>query len=507
MVGADGRRSARRSVQGGMITVALGTLLLAVGCGAGEEADAAAASPQHDQNDGVHVPGQGPRLSVDRPRDTLNIAGGGTAAPYNYAPSVMADGSTTRMWWCSQLPDAGPPGDDILYAQAPGIDGPYGSNGVAATAALSGSGGTAFDAKHTCDPSVIRVGGTYYMYYTGAAGDKAHGNAIGMAKSTDGTTWQRNGEPIVRPSLGNDGQNTYGAGQPSALYLDGWFYLLYTDTSSRSAGDNGAGQFVLRAKDPTFTEQVQMLTGSGFTDKGMLAPGNEKNLVDAFSADWMFSDALDAFALAHETKHGTEITFFDRNLRSQPYQPVLLTGPWQEGPGLARRGDGHAPVSTSDPCSRVPLDVVRATVTPNAPSNLSHFGLDVTGVHGCATPGRALGLLRGYGVLSPQRTVYLVVDGGIVRVERRSVAEALALGVLDTRVPALDGAPMLADLAPAAPGITATGRPLGLMLSDGKLWPVGKDELARLNSSPVQTVSPDRWDIYPSGSDLSRLRG
>lgn len=453
----------------------------------------------------VNAPQRGPALHTADARKRMRIVDGGRAAPYNYAPSVMRDGRDTKMWWCSQLPDASAPGDDVLYAQAPHVDGPYSK----AKAVFSGTGRDTFDRVHTCDPSVIRVNGTYYLYYTGAADDREHANSIGIAKSTDGVTWRRAaaGEPIASPAMGVRKNNTYGAGQPSVLHLNGWYYLLYTDTSNRSAGDNGAGQFVLRAKDPTFSEHVQGLTDDGFVDKGLITPGNARSIVDAFSADWAYSDALGAFAVAHETKHGTQVTFYNKTLRTQPYQPLLLEGPWKEGPGLVRRPNGHLPVSKTNPCRRVPVDVVRATTGRDAPSGLSHFGKDVIGARGCRTTDRALALLHGYGVVSPRGTVDIVQDGGLVRVQRRSVAEALSNRVLDQRIPALAGAPVLARLDAGAPALRAPGRGLGLRLSDRKLWPVGDPEVARLNASRTTLVDPGRWDAYPPGQNLSDPAG
>src|SRR5436309_11543539 len=46
------------------------------------------------------------------------VAAGGPGAPYNYAPSVLRVGGRYRMWWCSQLPGAARPGDQILYADS-----------------------------------------------------------------------------------------------------------------------------------------------------------------------------------------------------------------------------------------------------------------------------------------------------------------------------------------------------------------------------------------------------
>ncbi|TDQ01198.1 beta-xylosidase [Labedaea rhizosphaerae] len=420
------------------------------------------------------------------------VAAGGGDSHYNYAPAVMQDGGAVRLWWCSQLGSAGPPGDDILYASAPTLDGPFRSPRAVFTGSRRG-----FDAVHTCDPSVLRIDGTYYLYYTGSAGGHAHGNAIGLAVSTDGRHWQRRVKPIATASGLDPKANKYGIGQPAALKLGAWFYLMYTDTTEPGAGPNGAGQFVLRAHDAAFTKDVQTLTANGFQARD--AHPVKKSIVDAFSADWMWVDALNAFAVAHETKSGTTITFLGADLTAAPYEPVVLTGPWQEGPGLARTADGHAVIPVDDPCGRVPLDVLRATVNPAAPTNMVHFGLDVTGADGCGTVERALNTLRGYAFPSPQRTMDLVVGSGVVRVDRRSVAAKLAVAVLDHPVPALAGVPVLARLKPGAPARTAPGRGVGLLLDDGKLWTVPA-AAAALNASATATVTPEEFDGYAGGT-------
>jgi hypothetical protein len=361
-------------------------------------------------------------LATDRGRGgTGVVASGGPAAPYNYGPTVLVQGGRYRMWWCSQLPGVGAPGDDVLYAESSSPDGPFtGPDGRPATPVFTG-GGTGFDAVHTCDPSVISVGGLTYLYYTGAAGDHARGNAIGVAVSRDGLTWApaAGGQPIVLPADDVTRENAYGAGQPSAVYLDGWYYLMFTDTTGRAGGWNGAGQFVIRAKDPVFRSGVQVLTDSGFAAVSDAKAPRTRSIVDAFSADWMWVDALGAFAVAHETAEGTTITFWDRDFTWHPYQPVVVGGPWREGPGLVRRPDGHAPVSVGDPCGRVPVDLVRATRDAPAPTDLAHFGIDLHRVTGC----RDAAVRNGYALPAPPGTVDLV-GGALVRVERRSVADA-----------------------------------------------------------------------------------
>ena len=106
-------------------------------------------------------------LATGKPRTSRGtVAAGGGDSHYNYAPAVIRDDTgTIRLWWCSQLGDAGPPGDDILYATARTADGPFRSPRAVFTGSRRG-----FDAMHTCDPSVVVVGGTYYLYYTGVGG-------------------------------------------------------------------------------------------------------------------------------------------------------------------------------------------------------------------------------------------------------------------------------------------------------------------------------------------------
>lgn len=432
------------------------------------------------------------------------IAAGSGDAPYNYAPSVLWDGGRYRMWWCSQLGIANPPGDDILLAESKSLNTRFrGPDGRGGTPVFSGSA-RRFDAMHTCDPSVIRVGPTYYMYYTGAAGDHAHGNAIGLATSPDGRVWTRanGGRPLVTAAHDVRRGNTYGVGQPSVVYLAGAFYLMFTDTTGEQAGHNGAGQFVLRSPDPAFGRDVEALGPDGFVPVPDTT-ARLRSVVDAFSADWMWVDALAAFAIAHETRGGTTITFWNWDFSAQPYHPLLVPGPWREGPGLVRRGDGHAVVSLDNPCGKVAIDLVRATREVRAgPSNLRHFGLDVTDFDACADPARAVLALDGFAVPSPSRTVDLVVDGRIVRFDRRSVAEKLAVRVLAQRPRSLAEVKVAAHVTPGVPVRQAPGRGAAFLMHD-KLWPISSLDVAALNSSIVGDLTTEEWDAYERGLDLA----
>jgi len=443
----------------------------------------------------------------ERRSDGVVAAGAGDAV-YNYAPTLLAADGQIRMWWCSQYTSASPAGDDILYAVADRVDGPYhGPDKSAPVAVLSGNRG-AFDAVHTCDPSVIRVDGSYYMYYTGSAGQRTHGNAIGLVTSRDGVHWTRAGDgaAIVEPAHDEHRDNDYGAGQPAAVYLDGWFYLMFTDTTGADAGWNGAGQFVLRSTDPAFEREVQALGNDGFEPVSSTDARRGESVVDAFSVDLMWVDVLQAFAIAHETEDGTTFTFYNRDFSRQPYKSVSVPGEWKEGPGILRQPHGHAPISQDEPCERVPLDVVRATTIGegNAPTALRHFGVDVTGVDGCDSEDSVLGVYQGVSMPSPVRTMDLVTAGALVRIERRSVAELLSDRVVDERPDVLDDVSVSARLPAGAPVLRTDEGDVGLLLDD-TLWPVRgveASELAERNDSPLRRVSSRQWEEYPTGATL-----
>lgn len=432
------------------------------------------------------------------------VAAGGADAPYNYGPTVMVEGDRLRMWWCSQYGKARPPGDDILHGTARSVTGPFtGPGGGMPKAVFSGSR-KGFDGKHTCDPSVIKVNGVYYLYYTGARGDHEFGNSIGLATSKDGLHWRRanGGKPIVSPSHGKRRANKYGVGQPAAVYLAGQYYLMFTDTTAIAAGWNGAGQFLLRSPDPAFRSRVQALTRTGFIDVANTKRARTTSLADAFSADLMWVDTLDAFAVAHQTVKGTTLTFWDREFKVNPLDPISVAGPWREGPGLVRGPRGHAPIADGDPCGTIPIDVVRATKNGRAPTNLRSFGMDLHGAPGCTERERALRVLDGFAMPSPERTMDLVTGGELVRVDRRSVAVALAGTVLERRPPQLLRIEPDARLTGGTPLLYSPSHGGALVLSDGRLWPVRLEGLAELNGSRKRTVSDRSWSAYPPGPTL-----
>jgi hypothetical protein len=152
----------------------------------------------------------------------------------------------------------------------------------------------------------------------------------------------------------------------------------------------------------------------------------------------------------------------------------------------------------------VPLDVVRATVNgaAGAPTDLRHFGLDVRGVGACDGATRLAKTFDGVTMPSPERTMDLVRNGKLVRVDRRGVAAVLAGELVEHPIPAVENLPVTTRLRAGAQAVVAAGRGVGLVLADGTLWGLPDGGIAGGNDSPVREITPAQWDAYPRGSSL-----
>lgn len=83
------------------------------------------------------------------------------------------------------------------------------------------------------DPSVIKIDGTYYMYFSAIEwnlddGTYRHWNKIWLATSKDGLNWECFGAVVDTANGGNLG---YGSGSPSVVYMGGKFYMYYYSQS------------------------------------------------------------------------------------------------------------------------------------------------------------------------------------------------------------------------------------------------------------------------------------
>jgi hypothetical protein len=173
----------------------------------------------------------------------------------DYEPSIMLEDGLYRMWWCGD--------GNIYYAQSTSLDSGWAKVRTGATHACANSSQCeialkprekefagspnqfrdAFDRSDVCDPSVIRVGSTYYMYYGAVNYDEddderfVFSTHIGVAESTDGIHWTRHNakdDPLLSPTpegcpFTNDAACPYGIGQPSVFYDfqgDGRYYMV-----------------------------------------------------------------------------------------------------------------------------------------------------------------------------------------------------------------------------------------------------------------------------------------
>ena len=264
---------------------------------------------------------------------------------YNYAPSIIHDADLYHLYWCG-----GVAGDFILHSQAASLAGPWhaaasdrpSSFDVALSPTKSPRD---FDGLHTCDPNVIKVGSTYYLYYSGEASEGAL-TAVGVAASRDGVhfTRQNDGVPIVTASRTNTAyvttHLTYGAGQPAALFIAPYVYLSFTDSTAAGANKgNGAGQIALRSVDPRFESGVQELTQQGWQGREPGHHTGEYSFLESFGLDWGYDKQTGMIvAVSDRIAKRASLYFLDpTTLATRATADMALS--WHEGPALLTEAD------------------------------------------------------------------------------------------------------------------------------------------------------------------------
>ena len=82
-----------------------------------------------------------------------------------------------------------------------------------------------WDERGVADPYVIRAGEFYYLYYTGL--DRAQRQQLGLARSRDGVHWEKNAaNPVLE--LGSEPIDEGGLGEPAVFAAGGVYWMLYT---------------------------------------------------------------------------------------------------------------------------------------------------------------------------------------------------------------------------------------------------------------------------------------
>ncbi len=143
-------------------------------------------------------------------------------ASYEYAPSVhFNSGANWVAYYCGTTPSG-----DGVYRLATN----NGGSTWSADALVLEADGSFGEGTHACDPSVVRNGSIYNLFYTSESGSGGTKNKIYRATSVDGINWSKNGVVV---DMINPSTTGYGAGQPSVL-LDSkrnTWTMYYTDTS------------------------------------------------------------------------------------------------------------------------------------------------------------------------------------------------------------------------------------------------------------------------------------
>ncbi len=149
-----------------------------------------------------------------------------------YAPDILYEDGVYHMWYGGQSSSYH---DSILYATS--------SDGVNwtkyGTVVATGSN------NHVNDPSVVKVNGTYYMYYSVAPVREM--DEIWLATSKDRVNWDVIG-PVILPDPDIEKWDSLKVGRPSVLYQGGlfkmWFDGAQKDPSDPYAPKPGTGRHV-----------------------------------------------------------------------------------------------------------------------------------------------------------------------------------------------------------------------------------------------------------------------
>ena len=277
---------------------------------------------------------------------------------YLYAPSMLVEDEEqlVKFWACG-----GRGGDHIIYKQA---ESTHAFDPRVATwhSSLSYSNiPNSWDRDHACDPSVIRVGHVYYLYYGGLdshAGPNEKSTRIGLAISADGgRSFTRQPDPVI-DFTGNDTvvPGEYGIGQPTVVHApNGYFYMMYTFDN----GSGGQELRVIRSKSPDFANSESV---------AQFAP----HLIGGWSVDMAWDRINERFVVIANggpTAGGTLVLarFYDTNFRYLGGTEVELETNFAFGEGLAVLRDWHGNLRGRVDYTHAALTVAGATVGTRGP--------------------------------------------------------------------------------------------------------------------------------------------
>lgn len=177
-----------------------------------------------------------------------------------------------------------------------------------------------------------------------------------------------------------------------------------------------------------------------------------------------------------------------------------MAGHWIDGPGLARRPDGHARPSTS--CSVIPVDVLKGVGTADTTTwELAMAGADLNTGLTCAQS-RLEKTLDGYLMTSPGLPLTLVVGGKRLQFASSAPAAKLSKNILSVTSEMFHLVPYGASLYWAAAVHWTNGQPHSFEMDGPQLWPVGCADVIYANGSPVYYMDPGLYASIAKGPPL-----
>ena len=198
-----------------------------------------------------------------------------------YAPDVLIEGGRHRMWYGGQGRD----GHDRIHLAESDDGSHWLRRGVAIDVGR---------ANHVNDPSVVLVGGTYYLYYT-LANDGVV-DQVALATSRDGRKWEERGV-VLKPGEAGAWDSLL-VGRPSVLHDGETFRMWFDGRRDLPPGSPSAGV----PKSPTSRRAVGLATSKdGLT--WTRHPGNPVFGQDAGGVD--VERGGDGYLMVYESHEGT----------------------------------------------------------------------------------------------------------------------------------------------------------------------------------------------------------
>jgi predicted GH43/DUF377 family glycosyl hydrolase len=139
-----------------------------------------------------------------------------------------------------------------------------------------------FDESAVADPYVIRAGELFYLFYLGQ--DRARRQRLGVARSSDGVTWEKLRSNPILESGGPGSFDEIGLGEPAVWTSGGSWWMLYTGRDKKEQRRLGLAQ----SSDGARWERVPdfIVSGSNPWDSAVVCDPSVEKLPDGTIRVW-----------------------------------------------------------------------------------------------------------------------------------------------------------------------------------------------------------------------------